>query len=74
VPTELSVVGFDDSSLALRLSPPLTTVAQDVVAKGTLAAAELVRAMRRRRAGEPERARHHLLPAELVVRESTAPP
>ena len=66
VPTELSVVGFDDSSLALRLSPPLTTVTQDVVAKGTLAATELITAVRRRRAGEPERARHHLLPTELV--------
>jgi DNA-binding LacI/PurR family transcriptional regulator len=73
VPTELSVVGFDDSSLALRLSPALTTVTQDVVAKGTLAAAELIKAVRRRRAGEPERARHHLLPTELVVRESTGP-
>lgn len=74
VPTELSVVGFDNSSLALRLSPALTTVAQDVDAKGSLAAAELIAAVRRRRAGEPERAHHHLLPAELVVRGSTAPP
>ena len=53
---------------------PLTTVTQDVVAKGTLAADELIKAVRRRRAGEPERARRHLLPAELVVRESSAPP
>jgi hypothetical protein len=55
VPAELSVVGFDDSSLAQRLAPPLTTVAQDVVAKGTLAAEELIKAVRRRRAGEPDR-------------------
>ena len=70
---ELSVVGFDDSSLALRLAPPLTTVAQDVVAKGTLAAEELIKAVRRRRAGEPDRVRRHLLPTELVVRGTTGP-
>jgi DNA-binding LacI/PurR family transcriptional regulator len=74
VPTELSVVGFDDSPLARRLSPPLTTVAQDVVAKGSLAAEELIAAVRRRRAGEPDRVRGHLLPTELVVRGTTAPP
>jgi DNA-binding LacI/PurR family transcriptional regulator len=74
VPTELSVVGFDDSPLARRLSPALTTVAQDVVAKGSLAAEELIKAVRRRRAGEPDRVRRHLLPTELVVRGTTAPP
>lgn len=74
VPADLSVVGFDDSPLARRLAPPLTTVTQDVDAKGTLAAAELIKAVRRRRAGEPERVRHHLLTTELVVRESAAPP
>ena len=73
VPAELSVVGFDDSSLAQRLAPPLTTVAQDVVAKGTLAAEELIKAVRRRRAGEPDRVRRHLLPTELVVRGTTGP-
>ena len=74
VPGDLSVVGFDDAPLALRLSPPLTTVKQDVDAKGSLAAAELLKAVRRRRAAEPERVRHHLLPTELAVRGSTGPP
>jgi DNA-binding LacI/PurR family transcriptional regulator len=74
VPTDLSVVGFDDAPAARRARPALTTVAQDVVRKGELAAAELVEAVHARRAGTPERVRHHLLPAELVVRASTAPP
>jgi len=74
VPTELSVVGFDDAPIARRLTPPLTTVAQDVEAKGSLAAEELIKAVRRRRAGEPDRVRRHLLPTELVVRGTTAPP
>ena len=75
VPTELSVVGFDDSSLARRLSPPLTTVTQDVVAKGTLAADRAHQggaqaAGGRARAGAPPPAahraggpRHHRAPA-----------
>ena len=51
VPADLSVIGFDDSPLASRVTPALTTVRQDVVAKGTAAAAELVAAVRARRAG-----------------------
>jgi DNA-binding LacI/PurR family transcriptional regulator len=74
VPDELSVVGFDDTPLARRLSPALTTVRQDVVEKGTRAAAELVAAVRGRRSGVVSPVRHHVLATELVVRGSTAPP
>jgi DNA-binding LacI/PurR family transcriptional regulator len=74
VPADLSVIGFDDSPLARRLAPALTTVRQDVVAKGTAAAAELVAAVRARRTGTEAPIRHHLLPAELVLRGTTAPP
>ena len=45
VPGDLSVVGFDDSPLARRLRPQLTTVRQDVAEKGRTSAAELRRAM-----------------------------
>jgi DNA-binding LacI/PurR family transcriptional regulator len=74
VPDDLSVVGFDDSPPARRTRPTLTTVRQDVVEKGRLAAAELVAAVRGRRAGDDPPVRHHLLATELVVRGSTAPP
>lgn len=72
VPRDLSVVGFDDSPLARRMRPALTTVRQDVEAKGRAAAAALTRAM----AQGPEAGdvQHQLLPTELVVRRSTAPP
>jgi DNA-binding LacI/PurR family transcriptional regulator len=73
VPGDVSVVGFDDSPLARRVTPALTTVRQDVVAKATAAAAELVAAVRERRTGGRAPCRH-LLETELVVRGSTAPP
>ncbi|MGH8893309.1 MAG: substrate-binding domain-containing protein, partial [Actinomycetes bacterium] len=74
VPRDLSVVGFDDSPLAWRMRPALTTVRQDVAGKGRAAAAALTDAIARSREGKPSgRARHILLPTELVVRESTGP-
>jgi DNA-binding LacI/PurR family transcriptional regulator len=69
VPEDLSVVGFDDSPLAPRLRPPLTTVRQDVAAKGHAAAA--LRAEIADPGAPPESV---LLPTELVIRASTAPP
>ncbi len=69
VPEHLSVVGFDDNPLAARISPPLTTVRQDVDAKGEAAAKALLALMRDEPA-PPTR----MLPTSLVVRASTAPP
>jgi DNA-binding LacI/PurR family transcriptional regulator len=74
VPGDLSVIGFDDSPLAARMTPALTTVHQDVITKGAAAATELRAALDRARSGTSARARRVLLPAELVIRSSTAPP
>jgi DNA-binding LacI/PurR family transcriptional regulator len=73
VPRELSVVGFDDSPAALQATPPLTTLAQPQEEKGRLAAQWLVEEIedRERPPGWHTRA---ILPTQLVVRESTAPP
>jgi DNA-binding LacI/PurR family transcriptional regulator len=69
VPDDLSVVGFDDLDIARVLDPPLTTVAADPAALGATAFERLVA----RLAGE-DRPAETLVPVELVVRGSTAPP
>ena len=73
VPAELSVVGFDDSPAAVLSTPPLTTVSQPHEEKGRLAATWLLDAIERgsRLRG---RKRRELLPTELVIRATTAPP
>jgi DNA-binding LacI/PurR family transcriptional regulator len=74
VPEDLSVVGFDDSPLARRLRPALTTVHQDFVAKGRAAAAALTASIARFRAGDAPAPDQHRILVDLVVRDSTAPP
>jgi DNA-binding LacI/PurR family transcriptional regulator len=75
VPGDLSVVGFDDAPLASRVTPALTTIRQDVAAKGHAAMAALLEQIG---ASTAERDRRPVsrvvLPVELVVRESTAAP
>jgi DNA-binding LacI/PurR family transcriptional regulator len=74
VPDELSVVGFDDAPLAPRLRPALTTVRQDITAKGRAAAEALIASMQRQRDNVRRPVRHLMLPTELITRASTAPP
>jgi DNA-binding LacI/PurR family transcriptional regulator len=74
VPNDVSVVGFDDNPLARRTQPALTTVRQDVDAKGRAAAAALTIAIDRAKTRPAGRGRHLILPTELVVRDSTAHP
>jgi DNA-binding LacI/PurR family transcriptional regulator len=69
------VVGFDDNPLSRRMRPALTTVRQDVEAKGRAATTALTAAMERAKRGTVARSNRHLvLPTELVVRDSTAKP
>ena len=68
VPADLSVTGFDDIPEAARSQPPLTTVRQPLVRKGSLAGDRLFELL------EGSKAPDALLPVELVVRDSTAPP
>ncbi len=70
VPHDLSLVGFDDTSLARFASPPLTTVRQALWEIGGVA----LRTALRLAAGETIESHHVELATTLVVRGSTAPP
>ena len=68
VPDDVSVVGWDDNALARLPHLNLTTVRQDPVELARLAVERSVARLR----GEPVAERDVVLPAELVVRGSTA--
>ncbi|GAA4703888.1 LacI family DNA-binding transcriptional regulator [Nocardioides conyzicola] len=68
VPDDVSIVGFDDSVVAAASRPPLTTVRQEVGAKGRAAVAAIADVMGGRSPAAV------VLPTTLVVRDSTAPP
>ena len=70
IPQDLSVIGIDDHALSNVLG--LTTVRQDVVAQGHLAAEILLRLLGID-AGE-DVGTQVVVPTHLVARESTAPP
>lgn len=69
IPEDISVVGFDDLFVGSYLQPTLTTVRQPMRKMGLLAMESLFQLM----SGE-ESAIRITLDAELIVRESTAPP
>jgi DNA-binding LacI/PurR family transcriptional regulator len=64
VPTDVAVVGFEDSAVANRTEPPLTTVHQSVEQMGR----EMARLLLARIAGEE--AQSTVLDTYLIVRES----
>ena len=69
VPEDVSVVGFDDTPESGYFLPPLTTVRQDFAEVGRRSV-QLLLALAD---GAPVE-RHVVVPAQLVVRASTAPP
>ncbi|MFA0762930.1 MAG: hypothetical protein XFASWVDF_000649 [Candidatus Fervidibacter sp.] len=70
VPEQVSLVSFDDPTSAAFLDPPLTTVRQPLEALGQRAVQKLYDALKK--GVMPEGT--ELLPPELIVRDSTAPP
>jgi LacI family transcriptional regulator len=69
VPDDMAVAGFDDIPISRYMSPPLTTVRIDIAGLGARAVRTLVHAVSSK--NEHER-RQETLPAELVVRGTTA--
>jgi DNA-binding LacI/PurR family transcriptional regulator len=70
IPDEISVVGFDDIPEAAYFTPPLTTVRQDFNEVGRCSLHALLGQVATG-AREPSR---QMVPAELVIRDSTASP
>ncbi|ACL95905.1 LacI family DNA-binding transcriptional regulator [Caulobacter vibrioides] len=70
VPGDLTVVGFDDTTVATTLWPPLTTIRQPVRQMAAVALDRLIRAVR----SDAPIAADHILDHALIERESTAPP
>ena len=65
VPEDVSVLGFDNTSTALHVHPPLSTMAQPLEEMGRMAVKKLLRS---RDLGP------RIMPHQLIERGSTAPP
>jgi LacI family transcriptional regulator len=70
VPEDVSVVGFDDISVAAYHTPRLTTVRQPLHDMGETAARILLQRMQ----GFKDYPEQFAVPPELIIRETTAPP
>jgi DNA-binding LacI/PurR family transcriptional regulator len=74
VPDEVSIVGFDDISLAELWEPGLTTVRQQAWEMGAAAARLLIAAIDVKGSGRRESPAEQLFPTSLIVRGTVAPP
>ena len=78
VPEDCSVIGFDDIPLAAVSTPGLTTIRQPMEQMGRLAAEWVLDSLGAPESSAtetpPDSATLHLLPPELIVRESTTRP
>ena len=74
VPRDLSVVGFDDTSIASTIWPELTTIRQPITAMAEIAVDLVVRAIRLRKSGVEAKPVDHLVTYSLVKRQSAAAP
>ena len=73
VPSQVSVVGFDDIHLASFMRPSLTTVRQDGMAMGEVAAERLIKSLKQEDNSISSKDNsQHLFPVKLVVRDSTS--
>lgn len=69
VPEDIAVTGFDDADFAAGVRPSLTTVRQDAAGLGTAAAEAILRMLEHPDASPPTL----VLPAEVIIRESSGP-
>ncbi len=68
VPDDIAIVGFDDLPVAATATPPLTTIHQPIHELGSMATEMLIDLLD----GKARPPYQKILPAQLVVRESTS--
>lgn len=68
IPEDISIMGFDDSEMAERIWPPLTTIRQPRIGFGERAAEILISQIGDRRS---KKLRTELMEYELIIRSST---
>jgi LacI family transcriptional regulator len=74
VPGDLTVCGFDDSSLATTIWPELTTIRQPISAMSRAAVEVLVRRLKGRKGQKTQSVEHLVLDHALIRRQSDAAP
>jgi LacI family transcriptional regulator len=70
VPRDISIIGFGDVPLASMTDPPLTTIREPFQEMGYEACDRLLKIIQGKRLLQ----KHLILPVELVIRKTTAPP
>ncbi len=74
VPRELSVIGYANTQAAVYCTPPLSSVAQPFEQMGRAAVQQLLKLSKNPQSENLENPTSTLLPTELILRASTAPP
>jgi LacI family transcriptional regulator len=74
VPSDCSVIGFDDIPAAAFYNPPLTSVREGMEGLGSMGAEIVIDAIRAQRKNKMFSPIHRKVKPELIVRESTAAP
>ncbi|MGL5379193.1 substrate-binding domain-containing protein, partial [Clostridium sp.] len=66
VPNDISVIGFDDLYISKFISPKLTTISQDILLKGRVAAKLVIDTIE----GNSIDSKEIILPVSLIKRDS----
>lgn len=67
IPEDISIVGYDDIRIASYVSPTLTTVRSSIMEMASIATSNLIKSIE----NDIDALEYFIVPAELVIREST---